>query len=262
MNNFDGRVAGKTADTSRYGPLVHLRGVTKKYQMGAEEVMALAGVDLDIHAGELVAIMGQSGSGKSTMLNVLGCLDRPSSGKYMLSGQAVDDMEPDALAEMRNRHIGFVFQSFQLLPRQSALENVTLPLVYQRHPRVSPRDRMDRAHLALRQVGLEARASHRPNEMSGGQRQRVAIARALVNEPSILLADEPTGNLDSKTTEEILSLLVMLQREHQRTVIIVTHENEVAQRCDRIVWLKDGLVLRDERTARFHAARKERNDDA
>lgn len=230
-------------------PLVHLRNVVKKYQMGSEEVLALAGVDLDIHAGELVAIMGQSGSGKSTMLNVLGCLDRPSSGQYILSGQAVDDMDPDALAEMRNRHIGFVFQSFQLLPRQSALENVTLPLVYQRNPRISPLERMERAHSALAQVGLAERTEHRPNEMSGGQRQRVAIARALVNEPSILLADEPTGNLDSRTTEEILSLLVQLQREYRRTVIIVTHETEVAERCDRIVWLKDGLVLRDERSA-------------
>lgn len=229
-------------------PLVHLRNVVKKYQMGSEEVLALAGVDLDIHAGELVAIMGQSGSGKSTMLNVLGCLDRPTAGQYILAGQSVDEMDPDALAEMRNRHIGFVFQSFQLLPRQSALENVTLPLVYQRKPRVSPAERLERAHSALAQVGLAERTEHRPNEMSGGQRQRVAIARALVNEPSILLADEPTGNLDSKTTEEILSLLVQLQREYQRTVIIVTHESEVAERCDRIVWLKDGLVLRDERS--------------
>lgn len=240
-------------DSARGGdaglPLVHLRNVVKKYQMGSEEVFALAGVDLDIHAGELVAIMGQSGSGKSTMLNVLGCLDRPTLGQYILSGQAVDDMAPDALAEMRNRHIGFVFQSFQLLPRQSALENVTLPLVYQRNPRISLAERERRAHSALAQVGLAERTEHRPNEMSGGQRQRVAIARALVNEPSILLADEPTGNLDSKTTEEILSLLVRLQREHKRTVIIVTHESEVAERCDRIVWLKDGLVLRDERSA-------------
>ncbi|MFZ9886933.1 MAG: ABC transporter ATP-binding protein [Myxococcota bacterium] len=214
--------------------------------MGAEEVRALDGVDLDITRGELVAIVGQSGSGKSTLMNLLGCLDTPTAGQYRLAGTAVEDLGAEQLAEVRNRHIGFVFQSFHLLPRQTALENVSLPLVYQHEGRLGARERLERAAAALRQVGLGARMGHRPNEMSGGQRQRVAIARALVTEPSILLADEPTGNLDSHTSEEILDLLVSLQREQGRTVIIVTHEAEVAARCERVIRLRDGRVVSDE----------------
>ena len=237
-----------TSEVNTAAPvLVELRAVEKIYRMGGEEVRALDGVDLDIEEGELVAIMGQSGSGKSTLMNVLGCLDTPSSGTYRLAGLPVDELDGDALAEVRNRHIGFVFQSFHLLPRQTALENVTLPLVYRREGRITRRDRTELAAQALEKVGLKERASHRPNQMSGGQRQRVAIARALVNDPSIVLADEPTGNLDTKTSEEILALLVSLQRELGRTVIIVTHEREVGERCDRVVWLKDGKVVSDER---------------
>lgn len=228
--------------------LVEIRGLCRRYQMGSEVVRALDGVDLDIERGELVAIVGQSGSGKSTLMNLLGCLDTPTSGHYHLAGTAVEELGAEQLAEVRNRHIGFVFQSFHLLPRQSALENVSLPLVYRHEGRLGARERLERAAAALRQVGLLERMRHRPNEMSGGQRQRVAIARALVTEPSILLADEPTGNLDSHTSEEILDLLVSLQRDHGRTVIIVTHEAEVAARCERVIRLRDGRVIHDEVT--------------
>jgi putative ABC transport system ATP-binding protein len=227
--------------------LVEIRGLRRLYHMGGEEVRALDGVDLDIREGELVAIMGQSGSGKSTLMNLLGCLDTPSEGTYRLAGIPVESLDREALAEVRNRHIGFVFQSFHLLPRQSAVDNVTLPLVYRRNDRHSMAERRRIAREALTRVGLGERMHHKPNEMSGGQRQRVAIARALVGEPSIVLADEPTGNLDSRTGEEILELLVSLKRDQGRTVLIVTHETEVAERCDRIVWLRDGKVLKDER---------------
>jgi putative ABC transport system ATP-binding protein len=228
-------------------PLVQARGLEKRYAMGAEVVRALDGVDLEICAGELCAIVGQSGSGKSTLMNLLGCLDTPTTGSYRLAGVAVEELDDEDLAEVRNRHIGFVFQSFHLLPRQTALENVALPLVYRRGDPVKREERRRRAQAALERVGLGARLQHKPTELSGGQRQRVAIARALVNEPSIVLADEPTGNLDSKTSEEILALLVGLNREQGRTVIIVTHEPEVAGRCDRVVQLKDGKVLSDRR---------------
>lgn len=227
-------------------PVVEVRDLKKIYQMGTETVRALDGVDLLIRAGELVAIMGQSGSGKSTLMNLLGCLDTPTSGTYRLAGIPVEELDDEELAEVRNMHIGFVFQSFNLLPKQTALDNVLLPLVYRRDIDIPMQERKARAAAALTRVGLGARLHHRPNELSGGQRQRVAIARALINDPSIVLADEPTGNLDSKTSEEILALLVSLQRQQGSTVIIVTHEPDVAQHCDRIVWLRDGRVFKDE----------------
>jgi putative ABC transport system ATP-binding protein len=223
--------------------LVDAVDLKKIYRMGSEEVRALDGVSLRINTGELVAIVGQSGSGKSTLMNLLGCLDTPSAGQYRLAGIPVESLDDDQLAEVRNRHIGFVFQSFHLLPRQTALENVMLPLIYRRGDVVAPAVRRQRAEEALTRVGLGERMTHKPSELSGGQRQRVAIARALVNNPSIVLADEPTGNLDSKTSEEILALLKTLQREHGRTVIIVTHEREVAARCDRTISLRDGKVI-------------------
>ena len=231
-------------------PLVDVRQLRRTYRMGTEEVRALDGVDLAIEEGELVAIVGQSGSGKSTLMNMLGCLDSPTSGAYRLAGVEVEGLGKEALAEVRNRYIGFVFQSFHLLPKQTALENVTLPLVYRRERRLPAGERRALAARALSLVGLRDRMLHRPNEMSGGQRQRVAIARALVSDPAIILADEPTGNLDSSTSEEILALLVSLQRDQGKTVIVVTHEPEVAQRCERVVRLKDGRVEDDRRVTR------------
>lgn len=228
-------------------PLVCASGVHRHYTMGSETVRALDGVDLNIEEGELVAVMGQSGSGKSTLMNILGCLDTPSEGEYTLAGTPIKSLDAEALAEVRNEHIGFVFQSFHLLPRQSALENVTLPLVYRRKNKLSNKEREKKAKESLTLVGLGDRVLHKPNEMSGGQRQRVAIARALVGDPSILLADEPTGNLDSSTGEEILQLLTKLQREQNKTVIIVTHEPEVGERCDRVITLRDGRIISDVR---------------
>ncbi len=221
--------------------IIRLQGITREYVMGAERVLALRGVDLEIHRNEYVAIMGPSGSGKSTMMNVLGCLDTPSGGSYWLNGHEVSRMADDDLARVRNREIGFVFQTFNLLPRASALANVELPLVY---AGVTARERKRRASAALERVGLGNRMEHRPNELSGGQRQRVAIARALVNEPSILLADEPTGNLDSATSEEIMRVFGSLQAQGQ-TVIVVTHEPDIAQHARRIVVLRDGRVDSD-----------------
>jgi putative ABC transport system ATP-binding protein len=221
--------------------IIRIRDLTREYRMGSELILALRGVTLEIHRNEYVAIMGPSGSGKSTMMNVLGCLDTPSAGEYWLNGEEVSRLSDDALARVRNREIGFVFQTFNLLPRATALHNVELPLVY---AGVRARERRDRAAAALEQVGLAQRMDHRPNELSGGQRQRVAIARALVNQPSILLADEPTGNLDSVTSEEIMEVFAALHAAGQ-TVIMVTHEPDIAARAERRIVLRDGQVESD-----------------
>jgi putative ABC transport system ATP-binding protein len=224
--------------------MIRLQGVTKQYQMGDQTVHALQGIDLDIERNEMIAFIGASGSGKSTMMNIVGCLDRPSSGEYWLNGREVAAMSGDDLARVRNQEIGFIFQSFHLLPRASALDNVAQPLIYRGVPL---RERLALAEQALQKVGLGARVHHRPNELSGGQRQRVAIARALVGKPSILLADEPTGNLDSATSLEIMDLIRELHAGGQ-TVVIVTHEPEIAEQCQRVVRLRDGRVVSDTRT--------------
>ncbi len=222
--------------------LIRLQNISRLYQMGAETIHALRDVSLEIERGEYVAIMGPSGSGKSTLMNLIGCLDSPSSGKYELNGTDVSEMDDNALAEVRNREIGFVFQTFNLLPRSHALHNVELPLIY---ASMEVTERRERAREALAQVGLADRMYHRPNELSGGQRQRVAVARALVNQPSILLADEPTGNLDSKTGCEIMALFEVLSRKGH-TIILVTHEEEIALHARRIIRIRDGLVAADE----------------
>ncbi len=227
--------------------LISLKGISRTYRMGGETLHALDGVDLDILTNDYVAIIGSSGSGKSTMMNIMGCLDTPSAGQYTLDGEAVSEMTGKQLASVRNRKIGFIFQSFNLLPRVDALHNVMQPLVYQQ---VSYRKRKKRAEEMLERVGLAGRMGHQPNELSGGQRQRVAIARALVTAPSILLADEPTGNLDSATTVDILNLFDELHREGQ-TIIMVTHEPDIADRCHRQVRLKDGQVIEDVRSGQL-----------
>jgi putative ABC transport system ATP-binding protein len=229
--------------------IIRIRELTRSYVMGQETVQALRGVSLEIRRNEYVAIMGPSGSGKSTMMNVLGCLDTPTSGEYWLNGQEVSRLSDDALARVRNKEIGFVFQTFNLLPRASALANVELPLVY---AGVRSKERRERAASALERVGLANRMDHRPNELSGGQRQRVAIARALVNRPSILLADEPTGNLDSVTSEEIMRTFGELHAQGQ-TVVMVTHEPDIAAHAARVVVLRDGRVETDRVTARAAA---------
>jgi putative ABC transport system ATP-binding protein len=221
--------------------VIRIRELGREYRMGSERILALRGVTLEIHRNEYVAIMGPSGSGKSTMMNVLGCLDTPTAGEYWLNGQEVSRLSDDALARVRNREIGFVFQTFNLLPRATALHNVELPLVY---AGVRARERRERAATALERVGLTDRMQHRPNELSGGQRQRVAIARALVNQPSILLADEPTGNLDSVTSEEIMEVFAALHAAGQ-TVIMVTHEADIAAHAQRRILLRDGQVESD-----------------
>jgi putative ABC transport system ATP-binding protein len=226
-------------------PLIEARGLWKSYSMQAEEVHALRGVDLDVERGEYLAIMGPSGSGKSTLMNLLGCLDTPSKGSYRLNGREVSAMDDDELAHVRNQEIGFVFQTFHLLPRASALRNVELPLVYRG---VRAEERSERAREALESVDLGDRLQHRPNELSGGQRQRVAIARALVNGPSMVLADEPTGNLDSATGEEILAIFDGLNRQGN-TLLVVTHEEDVAAHAKRVIRLRDGRVEKDTRRA-------------
>ncbi len=225
------------------------RGIKRNYDMGGEVVHALRGVDVAVGRNEYVAIMGPSGSGKSTLMNIIGCLDTPSAGEYWLNGTLVSSMSDDQLARIRNKEIGFVFQTFNLLPRATALHNVELPLVY---AGVSADERRKRARQALERVQLADRMDHRPNELSGGQRQRVAIARALVNEPSILLADEPTGNLDSATSEEIMKVFEELANQGQ-TVIMVTHEPDIAAHARRVVVLRDGLVSTDDRREAFKA---------
>jgi putative ABC transport system ATP-binding protein len=221
--------------------MISLQHIVKRYIMGDEEILALAGVDIEIARNEYVALIGPSGSGKSTLMNLLGCLDTPSEGHYWLNGRDTSQLNDNELAKVRNREIGFVFQSFHLLPRLTVLQNVMQPLVYRAMPRA---ERQRRATEALEKVGLGNRLSHRPNQLSGGQRQRVAVARALVGEPSILLADEPTGNLDSKTSADIMALFDQLHQQGQ-TVIVVTHEPDIAAHCRRTIRLADGLVVED-----------------
>ena len=220
-------------------PVIELQDIAKIYRMGQMEVAALRGVSIRIHKGEMVAIMGPSGSGKSTMMNILGCLDRPSKGLYRLDGHEVSQLKDDELAAIRNKKIGFVFQSFNLLSRTTAVDNVELPLIYAGAPR-----KRQRALEALERVGLAKRASHRPSELSGGEQQRVAIARSLVNQPSLILADEPTGNLDTRSSEEIMAIFQSLNREGI-TVVFVTHENDIAQHTRRILRMRDGNLVSD-----------------
>ena len=225
------------------GIVIRTEGLAKVYEMGAEQVHALRGIDVQIRKGEYVAIMGPSGSGKSTLMNLIGCLDSPSSGRYWLAGRLVSDLDDDELAYIRNKEIAFVFQTFNLLPRASALHNVELPLIYNGTP---SEERLVKAKQALERVDLTPRMNHKPNELSGGQRQRVAIARALVNDPSIVLADEPTGNLDSKTGEEIMNLFANLHRQGN-TIILVTHEMDIAQHAHRVIFIRDGRIASDEK---------------
>jgi putative ABC transport system ATP-binding protein len=242
--NTQERMAMLPADVPRDAVIV-TRNLQREYDMGGEVVRALQGVDLTIRKNEFVAVMGPSGSGKSTLMNLIGCLDSPTGGEYWLNGHRVSELKDDELARIRNKEIGFVFQTFNLLPRATSLHNVELPLVY---AGIGGKERREQASDALSRVGLSDRMNHRPNELSGGQRQRVAIARALVNRPSILLADEPTGNLDSATSEEIMSLFEALHQEGQ-TIVLVTHEHDIAEHARRQVHLKDGRVERDFETA-------------
>ena len=225
------------------GPVIHAEDLWRTYQMGSEEIHALRGVSFEIRPGEYVAVMGPSGSGKSTLMNLIGCLDTPSKGRYVLRGKVVSEMNDDELAAIRNREIGFVFQTFNLLPRATALHNVELPLVYAGVPKEK---RMEQAKRAMEMVDLADRMTHKPNELSGGQRQRVAVARALVMNPSILLADEPTGNLDSATGEEIMKLFERLH-EQGHTIILVTHERDIAEHAHRTIHIRDGKIEKDER---------------
>lgn len=222
--------------------MIRLEAIVKSYTIGKEQVDVLKGIDLHIKTGEFIAIMGPSGSGKSTLMNIIGCLDRPTSGEYFLNGERVSDYDENALAKVRNRSLGFVFQQFHLLPRLNALQNVELPLIYAGKPK---KEREQLAIEALERVGLSDRMHHLPNELSGGQKQRVAIARAIVNRPHVILADEPTGALDSKTSEQIMNLFTMLNREGT-TIVMVTHEQEIADYAERIVFLRDGKLIGEE----------------
>jgi putative ABC transport system ATP-binding protein len=240
---------GKTVTGVPHGDVIVVEDLWKTYDMGEQEVHALQGISLRIRHNEYVAIMGPSGSGKSTLMNLIGCLDTPTKGSYWLNGHLVSDLNDDELARIRNKEIGFVFQTFNLLARATALHNVELPLIYNG---TNAAERLERAQESLRSVGLEDRMSHKPNELSGGQRQRVAIARALVNRPSIILADEPTGNLDSKTGDEIMALFDNL-RAHGHTIVLVTHEPDIAEYANRVVHIRDGKIFSDQpspRTAR------------
>jgi putative ABC transport system ATP-binding protein len=230
--------------------VIELKDISRRYQIGTELIHALRTITLSIERGEYVALMGPSGSGKSTLMNILGCLDTPSSGEYTLNGKLVSSMHDNELADIRNKEIGFVFQTFNLIPRSSALDNVALPLVY---AGIKKEGRINKASDTLKGVGLGDRIHHKPNELSGGQRQRVAIARALVNNPSIILADEPTGNLDSKTSEEIMGLFEDIHQKGN-TIIVVTHEEDIAQHAHRIVRLKDGLIESDARNENVRKA--------
>ncbi|MEW6179969.1 MAG: ABC transporter ATP-binding protein [Chloroflexota bacterium] len=233
-------------------PLIQTQQLVKVYGSGENRVVALAGIDLNIQSGEFVAIMGPSGSGKSTLLNILACLDRPSEGKYVLAGEDVSGYNRAQLAEIRGQQLGFVFQSYNLLPRLTALENVLLPLLYRRNGRLSHTERQEKAMAALASVGLADRSHHYPNQLSGGQQQRVAIARALINDPILILADEPTGNLDSRSSEEIMELLLELNRQG-RTIAMVTHEADMARHAGRILMIRDGKLAFDQRNG-YHAA--------
>ncbi len=231
---------GAIAPTEARQPVLRIRGITKTYQVGDMEVHALRGVDLDVYSGDFLAIMGPSGSGKSTLMNMIGCLDQPTAGAYDLDGVETSQLTDDELAAVRNRKIGFVFQSFNLLPRIPAIEQVELPLIY-----AGVKDRRPRALAALERIGMGDRARHKPSELSGGQQQRVAIARALVMEPTIIMADEPTGNLDTRTSEELMDLLQHLNEDHGITILLVTHEPNIAAHSRRIVEIRDGRVVQD-----------------
>jgi putative ABC transport system ATP-binding protein len=239
----DESAAERGAQLKRDGIIIRTYDLWKTYIMGDQEIHAVSGVDVEIRKGEYVAIMGPSGSGKSTLMNLIGCLDTPTRGQYFINGSLVSDMNDDELARIRNHEIGFVFQTFNLLPRATSLHNVELPLIY---AGMKSEQRLERAKLALRQVDLEARMYHKPSELSGGQRQRVAVARALVNDPAILLADEPTGNLDTATGNEIMGLF---ERLHQQgnTIVLVTHEHDIALHAYRVIHVRDGKVEKDER---------------
>ena len=239
----DNSLLERAEQLKRDGVVIRTYDLWKTYVMGDQEIHAVSGVDIEIKRGEYVAIMGPSGSGKSTLMNLIGCLDTPTKGQYFINGHLVSDMTDDELARIRNKEIGFVFQTFNLLPRATALHNVELPLIY---AGMSATERLARAKQAMRQVDLEQRMLHKPNELSGGQRQRVAVARALVNNPSILLADEPTGNLDTATGNEIMGLFERLH-EQGNTIILVTHEHDIAQHAWRIIHIRDGKIEKDEK---------------